>query len=143
MPSTQRELHARSLADPEGFWGEAARAIDWNVPPRTVLDRSRTPFDRWFPDGELNACHNALDRHVDAGRGGEAALIYDSPVTGALCSYTWAELRDEVARLAGALQEMGVTRGDRVLVYMPMIPEAVMAMLWMVGCLPAASSSSQ
>ena len=129
MPSTQRELHARSLADPEGFWGEAARAIDWNVPPRTVLDRSRTPFDRWFPDGELNACHNALDRHVDAGRGGEAALIYDSPVTGALCSYTWAELRDEVARLAGALQEMGVTRGDRVLVYMPMIPEAVMAML--------------
>jgi len=129
MPSTQRELHARSLADPEGFWGEAARAIAWSTPPRTVLDRSRTPFDRWFPDGELNACHNALDRHVEAGRGGDAALIYDSPVTGTVRSYTYAELRDDVARLAGALQALGVGTGDRVLVYMPMIPEAVMAML--------------
>ncbi len=129
MASTQRELHARSLADPEGFWSEAARAIDWSVPPRTILDRSRTPFDRWFPDGELNACHNALDRHIDAGRGGDAALIHDSPVTGTVRSYTFAELRDEVARLAGALQALGVGKGERVLVYMPMIPEAVMAML--------------
>ena len=129
MPSMQRDLHARSLADPEGFWGEAARAIDWTVPPRTVLDRSRTPFDRWFPDGELNACHNPIDRHVAAGRGGDAALIYDSPVTGTVCSYTYAELRDEVARLAGALLALGVGTGDRVLVYMPMVPEAVMAML--------------
>ena len=107
MPSTQRELHARSLADPEGFWGEAARAIDWNVPPRTVLDRSRTPFDRWFPDGELNACPNALDRPVDAGRGGAAALTYSSPVTGPLSRHTWAELPPQAARLAGALQQHG------------------------------------
>ena len=113
MASTQRELHARSLADPEGFWSEAARAIDWSVPPRTILDRSRTPFDRWFPDGELNACHNALDRHIDAGRGGDAALIHDSPVTGTVRSYTFAELRDEVARLAGALQALGVGKGER------------------------------
>jgi propionyl-CoA synthetase len=129
MPSTQRESHARSLADPEGFWGEAAQAIDWTIAPRTIIDRRNKPFDRWYPDGTLNACHNALDRHVLSGRGGQAALIYDSPVTGAVRSYTYAELRDEVARLAGALRALGVNTGDRVLVYMPMVPEAVMAML--------------
>jgi len=129
MAATQREQHARSLADPEGFWRDAARAIDWSTPARTILDRSRSPFDRWYPDGELNACHNALDRHVESGRGGQAALIYDSPVTGTVRSYTYAELRDEVARLAGVLRALGVATGDRVLIYMPMVPEAVMAML--------------
>jgi len=129
MPSRQRLLHQQSLDDPTAFWGEAAQAIDWSRQPTQILDRSATPFDRWFVDGELNACDNALDRHVRAGRGGQAALIHDSPVTGVLRSYTYAELRDEVARIAGALRELGVTSGDRVLIYMPMVPEAVMAML--------------
>jgi propionyl-CoA synthetase len=129
MPSRQRLLHQFSLDDPAAFWGEAARTIDWSRQPTRILDRSATPFDRWFADGELNACDNALDRHVRGGRGGQAALIHDSPVTGMLRSYTYAELRDEVARLAGALQGLGVSCGDRVLIYMPMVPEAVMAML--------------
>jgi propionyl-CoA synthetase len=125
----QRSQHRRSLEDPTGFWGEAARAVHWHRAPKTVLDRSRTPFDRWFPDGELNACHNALDRHVEAGHGERVALVYDSPVTDSVRRYGYAELRDAVARLAGALAALGVGRGDRVLVYMPMVPEAVMAML--------------
>ncbi|HLK74065.1 MAG TPA: propionyl-CoA synthetase [Streptosporangiaceae bacterium] len=123
------EVFRRSLADPEGFWGEAARAIDWYRAPASVLDDSNPPFYRWFPDGVLNTCFNALDRHVRDGRGGQAALIYDSPVTGTARTYTYAELLDEVARFAGALRGLGVSRGDRVIIYMPMIPEAVIAML--------------
>jgi propionyl-CoA synthetase len=122
-------VYARSIADPEGFWGEAARAIDWHVPPQRVLDRDARPLARWFAGGELNTCHNALDRHVAGGRGDQPALIYDSPVTGVQRVYGYAELRDEVARLAGALRDLGVERGDRVLLYLPMVPEAVMAML--------------
>jgi propionyl-CoA synthetase len=122
-------VYGRSIDDPEGFWGEAARAIDWDVAPQRVLDRDAQPLARWFPDGRLNTCHNALDRHVEAGRGEQAALIYDSPVTGTQRSYSYAELRDEVARLAGALQGLGVGRGDRVILYLPMVPEALTAML--------------
>ena len=107
----------------------AARALDWDVPPRRVLDRDASPLARWFPDGQLNTCHNALDRHADGGRGVQAALIYDSPVTGTRRTYTYAELRDEVARLAGALRGLGVERGDRVILYLPMVPQALMAML--------------
>jgi propionyl-CoA synthetase len=118
-----------SVADPEGFWLDAAKAIDWSVAPSSALDATRPPFYRWFPDGELNVCHNALDRHVDGGRGQQAALIYDSPVTGTSRSYSYAELRDEVARFAGVLAGLGVTRGDRVVIYMPMVPEAAVAML--------------
>jgi propionyl-CoA synthetase len=121
--------YQRSITDPEGFWAEAARAIDWSRPPSRVLDDSRPPFYRWFPDGELNTCHNALDRHVDAGRGGQPALIYDSPVTGVSRTYTYAELLREVAVFAGALRRLGVARGDRVLLYMAMVPETVVAML--------------
>jgi propionyl-CoA synthetase len=117
-----------SLADPETFWLDAARAIDWHTAPTRALD-ARPPFYRWFPDGELNVCANALDRHVDAGHGDRTALIYDSPVTGTVRSYTYAVLRDEVARFAGVLAGLGVGRGDRVVVYMPMVPEAVVAML--------------
>ena len=124
-----KEIYERSLRDPDGFWGEAAAAIDWDVAPTTVLDDSAAPLYRWFPDGVLNTCHNALDRHVDGGRADQAALIYDSPVTGTVASYTFRELRDEVAKLAGALAGLGVGKGDRVIVYMPMVPEAVMAML--------------
>jgi propionyl-CoA synthetase len=119
----------RSLADPAGFWAQAAQAVDWYTPPATILDDSNPPFYRWFPGGTLNTCHNALDRHVAAGRGEQAALIYDSPVTGAAQTLTYAQLRDETARFAGVLDGLGVGRGDRVVIYMPMIPEAVVAML--------------
>jgi len=119
----------RSLADPEGFWAEAARDIEWYQPPAVVLDRSRAPFYRWFAGGVLNTCFNAVDRHVRDGRGGQPALIYDSPVTGTRRRYTYAGLLDETARFAGVLRGLGVGAGDRVLVYLPMIPEAVIAML--------------
>ena len=121
--------YRRSLEDPEGFWLDAARAIDWDVAPTRALDDSRAPLYRWFPDGRLNTCHNALDRHVDAGRSEQLALVYDSPVTGRTSAFTYRELRDEVALFAGVLAGLGVTEGDRVVIYMPMIPEAVVAML--------------
>lgn len=119
----------RSLDDPEGFWLEAAEAIDWTRAPTRALDSAGAPLYRWFPDGELNTSYNALDRHVEAGNGERTALIWDSPVTGSVRRYTYAELRDEVATFAGALASLGVAKGDRVLIYMPMVPEAVIAML--------------
>ena len=119
----------RALEDPSGFWLDAAQAIDWVEAPAIGLDSSTAPLYRWFPDGVLNTCHNALDRHVDAGRGDRIAIRYDSPVTGSARSFTYAELRDEVARFAGVLASLGVGRGDRVLIYLPMVPEAVVAML--------------
>ncbi|MBO0827891.1 MAG: propionyl-CoA synthetase [Streptosporangiales bacterium] len=121
--------YTRSLGDPDGFWLDAARAIDWTTPPTRALDDGNPPFYRWFPDGELNTCHNALDRHVDGGRAEQAALRYDSPVTGTVRTYTYRELRDETARFAGVLRGLGVGKGDRVVIYMPMVPEAVVAML--------------
>jgi len=123
------ETYRRSLDDPEGFWGEAARAIDWDEPWERVLDDSRAPFYRWFAGGRLNTCHNALDRHVDGGRADQLALVYDSPVTDTTATFTYRELRDAVALFAGALAAQDVERGDRVIVYMPMVPEAVIAML--------------
>jgi propionyl-CoA synthetase len=128
-PSRVDELHRTSLEDPDGFWGEAAGAIDWTVAPQTVLDRSRDPFFRWFPDGELNTAWNCVDRHVAAGRADQLALVYDSPVTEQVRRFTFGELQTEVARLAGALRGLGVERGDRVVLYMPMVPEAVFGML--------------
>lgn len=124
-----RAVHARSLKDPGAFWAEQAASIDWSKRWDQVLDASKPPFYRWYAGGELNACHNALDRHVDSGRADQAALIYDSPVTNSKKSFTYRQLRDEVAKLAGAIAAQGVGKGDRVIVYMPMIPEAVMAML--------------
>ncbi|MBE1500817.1 propionyl-CoA synthetase [Amycolatopsis lexingtonensis] len=123
------EAYRRSLRDPEAFWLAAAGAISWTKAPERALDGSNPPFFRWFPDAELNTSYNALDRHVEAGRGGQAALIWDSPVTGRQRTYTYEELRDTVARFAGALRSLGVTKGDRVLVYLPMVPEAAIAML--------------
>jgi propionyl-CoA synthetase len=123
------EEFRRSLADPEGFWADAAASVDWTTPPTRVLDATSPPLDRWFPDAELNTCFNAVDRHVVAGRGGQFALVHDSPVTGTVRRFTYAELRDEVARAAGTLRALGVEKGDRVVVYLPMIPEAVVAML--------------
>jgi len=126
---TYRAVYEHSIEQPDNFWREAAKLIDWEVAPRRILDDSTPPFYRWFPDGVLNTCHNALDRHVDGGRADQPALVYDSPVTGAVTSYTYRELRDEVAMVAGALVDLGVGRGDTVIIYMPMVPEAVMAML--------------
>ncbi|MFC4353372.1 propionyl-CoA synthetase [Fodinicurvata halophila] len=123
------EVYKRSLEDPEGFWGEAADQLVWDRKWDRVLDDSQAPLYRWFPGGRLNTCYNALDCHVESGNGSRLALIYDSPVTGALRHYSYQDLRDEVARLAGALKARGVEAGDRVIIYMPMVPEAVMAML--------------
>ena len=123
------EAFRRSLTDPAGFWGDAAEAIDWDQRPMTVLDSSGAPFHRWFVGGTLNTCYNAVDRHVSGGRGDQVAIIYDSPVTGTCRRISYRELQAEVALLAGALRGLGVGRGDRVVIYMPMVPEAVMAML--------------
>ena len=122
-------LHTRSIEDPEEFWAEAAEEIFWHKKWQEVLDDSKKPFYRWFTGGEVNTCYNALDRHVEGGRAGQTALIYDSPVTQTIRSFTFSELRDRVATFAGALASLGVSRGDRVILYMPMIPEAVIAML--------------
>jgi len=124
-----QEIYDRSLNHPEEFWRDAASLVDWHVEPNAILDDSRPPFYRWYADGVLNTCYNALDRHVESGRGEQAALIYDSPVTDTVRTYTYSELLDEVAAVAGALVELGVEKGDTVIIYMPMVPEAAMAML--------------
>ena len=124
-----RATYDRSLADPEGFWGEQARLVDWIKKPRRVLDDDAPPFYRWFPDASLNTCFNALDRHVVRGAADRPALIYDSAVTGEKRTITYAGLLSEVAAFAGALSILGVAKGDRVVIYLPMIPEAVVAML--------------
>ncbi len=127
--SSYRDEHRRSLERPAEFWAEQAQAIEWSAPFERVLDDSRAPLYRWFEGGRLNTCHNALDRHVAAGRGEASALIYDSPVTGVVRRFSYAELTRAVACFAGALAREGVVQGDRVLIYMPMVPEAVVAML--------------
>lgn len=129
MGAAYDEARRRSLSEPGDFWGEAAGLIDWVTEPTQVLDDSRPPFYRWFPDGELNTCANALDRHVAAGRGDRIALIHDSAVTGKVTTFTYAELLDRVARCAGVLRSLGVEKGDRVVIYMPLVPEAAIAML--------------
>jgi len=124
-----RELFNSSIENPAGFWSDAARAVTWTREPQRVLDDANAPIYRWFPDGELNTCANALDRHVAGGRADQPALIYDSPVTGTKRTYTYRELLDETARFAGVLRALGVGKGDRVVIYLPMVPEAVIAML--------------
>lgn len=127
--SVYEQVFRWSLEDPEGFWGEAAREISWDREPTQVFDPHEGLYGRWFVDGLLNTCYNAVDRHVEAGRGEQHALIYDSPVTGTQQWWTYRELQDQVARFAGALGARGVQRGDCVVIYMPMVPEAVVAML--------------
>lgn len=129
MPHNYKKAYERSLTDPEGFWADAAEDLHWERKWDRVLDDSQKPFYRWFVGGQLNTCYNALDRHVADGRGNQPALIYDSPVTNTIKTYTYAELRDEVALFAGVLTAQGIQKGDRVIVYMPMVPEAVIAML--------------
>ncbi|QFT94039.1 Acetyl-coenzyme A synthetase [Roseovarius sp. THAF9] len=115
--------------DPEGFWMQAAEAIDWDEKPTKALFDDKAPFYEWYSDGKVNGCYNAVDRHVEAGRGDQVAIIHDSPITDSITKITYAELRDRVASLAGALKAKGVQKGDRVIIYMPMVPEALEAML--------------
>jgi propionyl-CoA synthetase len=126
---TYKDVYQNWQQDPEGFWMEAAKAIDWVKRPSKALFDENAPYYEWFKDAQVNTCYNALDRHVLAGNGDRVALIYDSPVTDTKSRITYAELLDQVARLAGALQARGVSKGDRVIIYMPMVPEAVVAML--------------
>lgn len=123
------DVYASWQKDPEGFWMEQAKAIDWVSPPTRALDDGNAPLYHWFADAEVNTCFNAVDRHVAAGRGDQVAIIYDSPITDTKSNTTYAQLLEQVASLAGALRDKGVTKGDRVIIYMPMVPDALVAML--------------
>ncbi len=129
MKMNYKETYQLSMNDPEAFWGKAAEDLVWDKKWDQVLDDSNPPFYRWFKGGMLNTCYNAIDRHVDEGNADRLAIIYDSPVTDTKQKFTFGELQDEIARLAGVLRSLGVEKGDRVLIYMPMIPQTVMGML--------------
>lgn len=129
MSGLYKEVYTQWLKDPEGFWANVAEDIDWYKTWDKVLDDSNAPIYRWFTGAEVNSCYNALDRHVENGRADQLALVYDSPVTDAVKKYTYRELLDEVSRFAGVLAAQGVEKGDRVIIYMPMVPEAAIAML--------------
>ena len=129
MNDTYEAIYNRWLNDPQNFWADAAAAVHWDKKWDRVLDDSRPPFYRWFSGGLLNTCYNALDRHVENGRANQPALIYDSPVTGTVRTFTYRDLLDQVARFAGVLAAQGVQKGDRVIIYMPNMPEAVFAVL--------------
>jgi propionyl-CoA synthetase len=124
-----QDVYDRSLRDPEAFWAHAAEDISWVKRWDRVLDNTRPPFTRWFAGGELNTCYNMVDRHIERGRGKQRALIYDSPVTDTVQTFTYIELRDRVAQLAGALRALGIAKGDRVIIYMPAVPDAIFGML--------------
>jgi propionyl-CoA synthetase len=123
------DVYNAAMQDPEAFWGKAAEEIHWIEKWDRVLDDRDPPYYRWFAGGVMNTCYNALDRHVKEGRGDQAAVIYDSPVTDTVSRMSYRELRDEVAKTAGALAARGVVKGDRVIIYMPMVPQALVAML--------------
>ncbi|CAA6816855.1 MAG: Acetyl-coenzyme A synthetase (EC [uncultured Thiotrichaceae bacterium] len=127
--SNYKELYEQSLNQPEEFWGEVAADLSWEKPWSRVLDMDAKPVPKWFPDAEINTCYNAVDRHVEAGRGDQNAIIYDSPITDSQQKITYAELQSLVSKFAGGLKSLGVEKGDRVIIYMPMIPEAAIAML--------------
>jgi propionyl-CoA synthetase len=123
------DIHARSITDRDDFWLEQAEAIDWVTPPTKALFDQNAPLYEWFSDAEVNTCWNAVDRHVNAGRGEQIAIIHDSPITNSKQHITYADLLARVANLAGALRDKGIVAGDRIIIYMPMIPEALVAML--------------
>src|ERR1700744_2635127 len=127
--SRDHEVQARSLRDPEGFWAEAAREIDWIEPAKKIFDPSMGAYGRWFTGGVVNTCYNALDRHVAGGRADQVALIHDSPLTNTITKFTYAELLSEVQALGAIMQDFCAAKGDRVILYMPMGAEAVVAML--------------
>jgi len=123
------DVYAQWQKQPEQFWLDAAKAIDWYKTPVKAFDKDAGPHGRWYPDASCNTCYNAIDRHVKSGRGDQPALIYDSPLTGTKAVFTYADMLREVSALAAVLLDLGVTKGDRVVIYMPMIPEAAFAML--------------
>ncbi len=129
MSNAYDDAYQKALDNSEGFWSEAAKEIDWFKPWNIILEDDNKPFYRRFSGAECNTCYNALDRHVEQGRGEQAALIYDSPVTGTAKTYSYSELLDTVSKFAGVLKAQGVCRGDRVVIYMPMVAEAAIAML--------------
>ena len=129
MSKKFNDIYQNSLKNPENFWQEVSNDIFWFKKPTKILNKSNPPFYKWFEDGVTNTCYNALDIHIDQGRGDKLALIYDSPITGNKKQFTYKELREKVSKFAGALRNQGVNKGDRVIIYMPMIPEAVIAML--------------
>ncbi len=129
MSKRYAEVYERSISDPDGFWGEAAEDIVWTRRWDKVLDDSNPPIYRWFAGGEMNTCYNAVDRHVEEGRGEQLALVYDSPVTDTIRKLTYRDLQQAVSTFAGLMAEQGVVKGDRVVIYMPMVPEAAIAML--------------
>ena len=123
------EIYHESINNPENFWRKASENIFWFKKPSKILNKSNPPFYKWYEDGVTNTCYNALDFHIDQGKGSKTALIYDSPITGNKNKFSYKELRSKVSKFAGALKNQGVNKGDRVIIYMPMIPEAVVAML--------------
>ena len=129
MNQKYKDIYQKSIDNREEFWKEVSEDIFWYRKPTKILNSDNPPFYKWFEDGVTNTCYNALDLHIDEGRGDKLAIIYDSPITGAKKNITYNELRDRVALFAGALKNQGVNKGDRVIIYMPMIPEAVIAML--------------
>ena len=129
MSGNYESVYQSALQDPEGFWARAAEDIHWYKKWDRVLDDTDAPYYRWYTGGEVNTCYNAVDLHVEHGRGDQAAIIYDSPITGTCRTLTYAELLEETARFAGVLVGNDIGRGDRVIIYMPMVPEALIAML--------------
>ena len=128
MSKKFNEIYQESINNPENFWKEASENIFWFKKPSKILNKSNPPFYKWYEDGVTNTCYNALDFHIDQGKGGKTALIYDSPITGDKNKFSYEELRSKVSKFAGALKNQGVNKGDRVIIYMPMIPEAVVAL---------------
>src|SRR6478735_11945627 len=141
--SRYHEVYARWQRDPQGFWGEAAQAVDWMEPPKQVFDPDAGVYGRWFAGGVCNTCWNAVDRHVMQGRGEQPAIIYDSPLAGQKRTISYYRLQVETQVLAAILRNFGVGKGDRVVLYMPMVPEAVVAMLACARCIPWCSAVSR
>ena len=129
MKNSFKEIYEESIQNPEEFWKNVSDDIFWFKKPTKILNKSNPPFYKWFEDGVTNTCYNAIDVHIDKGNGEKTALIYDSPITNSKAKYTYNELREKISKFAGALDNQGVKKGDRVIIYMPMIPEAVVAML--------------
>ena len=129
MNLTFKEIYDSSINNPEEFWKNVSEDVFWFKKPNKILNNSKPPFYKWFEDGVTNSCYNALDHHIEQGKGNKVALIYDSPITGNKAKFTFNQLKGKVSKFAGALDKLGIKKGDRIVIYMPMIPEAVVAML--------------
>ena len=129
MTNYFNKIYQESIQNPEEFWKNVSDDVFWFKKPTKILNKSNPPFYKWFEDGVTNTCYNAIDVHIDKGNGEKTALIYDSPITNSKAKYTYNELREKISKFAGALDNQGIKKGDRVIIYMPMIPEAVVAML--------------